>query len=86
MNVLNGRHRIVNANDSGDYTWFETAPCMLCNARTQMVVLSTQFRAWINGEATQTAFPDMLESTRETLISGTHASCWEDMFAIEEED
>lgn len=66
-----------------------TKTCPLCGKLSEVTVLTADFVAWKNAgdndpkRHAQVAFPEMLPEDREILISGTHASCWDEMFPDE---
>lgn len=45
-----------------------------------------QYHAWKGGVHVQNIFPSWPPEDREMLISGTCPSCWEEMWAEEEEE
>ena len=66
-----------------------TLPCPVCKHVGAIEVRLDGFRAWMEGALIQDAFPELDQSQRELLMTGTHAHCWEQMwegFDDEEED
>ena len=60
-----------------------TQPCRMCGNRSTLHdVDALGYIRWSElGEMIQDALPDLDEDQRELLISGTHAHCWEKMWA-----
>ena len=63
---------------------FVTQPCRVCNQRSKVLVDPDSLAEWRRGQYVQIAFPDMTPEQRELLVSGTHASCWRDLFGDDE--
>jgi hypothetical protein len=64
-----------------------TTTCMLCDQPVAVDRLDPEKVArWQAGEFVQDVFPDMSASERETLISGSHAKCFDEAFGGDEED
>jgi hypothetical protein len=64
----------------------ETPPCLGCGQTTWFTMTEEQHRFWKQGVHIQNIFPDWSAEDREMLISGTCPSCWEEMWAEEEEE
>jgi hypothetical protein len=62
-----------------------TNPCIVCGARSEMVVPLDGYIEWKKGALIQDAFPDMDADNRELVKTGTHPQCWDMMFPEEEE-
>ena len=60
-----------------------TMPCRVCGGSSTMTVSASGYEAWRKGAYVQDAFPEMLADEREMLISGTHPSCWDSLWADE---
>lgn len=60
--------------------------CPFCGRTSMHVVDAAGFKAWQNGALIQNALPDLDADTREALISGVCASCWDATFPAEDED
>ena len=59
-----------------------TNPCPMCHAKGAVVVNEAGYQAWTEkGVLMQDALPELSVDERELLISGTHAHCWEKMWA-----
>jgi hypothetical protein len=59
-----------------------TNSCPMCGTGGAVVVDEQAYVAWRdNGVLMQDAMPDLTVDERELLISGTHAHCWEKMWA-----
>jgi hypothetical protein len=60
---------------------------MVCGETSEMEVDSVALYRWQTmGVLIQYAFPDMPIDERELLKSGTHGSCWDQIFGSEDED
>lgn len=55
--------------------------CMHCGEAEPLTLSSLQLEAWQAGAMIQDAFPDLSIEAREQIKSGTHAECWDKMFA-----
>jgi len=62
-----------------------TPPCFVCGKPGTILVDSLGFTAWQAGTFAQVAFPSLSAGERELLISGTHPTCWDEMFPEEDE-
>ena len=61
--------------------------CMLCGESSPPMELDEDaYNAWRNGELIQRAFPNLTTNERELLMTGTHSSCWDKMFAEEDDN
>ncbi|MEY4432355.1 MAG: hypothetical protein RLZZ44_485 [Bacteroidota bacterium] len=54
--------------------------CELCHEKTILEVEQSQLDDWRNGVLIQDAMPQLSNSERELLISGTCEKCWNDIF------
>lgn len=64
-----------------------TTRCMFCKQPVAVDQLDpAQFTAWKDGALAQDAFPGMSDAEREALVSGSHAKCFAEAFAEEDED
>lgn len=63
-----------------------TPACLGCGDWKIVVMTQDQLQRWRKGEPLQDVFPDWSPEDRQRLISGTCPSCWEEMWAEEEED
>lgn len=64
-----------------------TPPCQMCGQGGVIEVRLDGFRAWMQGALIQDAFPELDADQRELLMTGTHAHCWEILWAgFDEED
>lgn len=59
--------------------------CLGCNEQRTFYLPAAQHDLWTSGAHLQDVFPDWEPEDREQLISGTCPSCWEEMWAEEEE-
>jgi hypothetical protein len=63
-----------------------TSPCPMCRNKGAVIVEEEGYLAWRDlGWNIQDALPDLSADERELLISGTHAHCWQKMWAGFEE-
>lgn len=69
-------------NDIVEYT---TPPCMVCKQTSMMRVRRSDLRRWRSGDTVQRAFPEMRPDDRERLVSGTHPSCWVELFGDDDD-
>lgn len=60
--------------------------CLGCNEQRTFYLPAAQHDLWTSGAHLQDVFPDWEPEDREQLISGTCPSCWEEMWAEEEEE
>lgn len=61
--------------------------CMHCNKTTEFSLSEKQFSDYIVGRKfVQDVFPELSKEDREMIISGTHPSCWDEMFQVYEDD
>jgi hypothetical protein len=60
-----------------------TKTCTVCGEYEVWSLDRELVNRWQGGENIQLVFPDMNESDREILISGTHAACWDQLFPKE---
>ncbi|CEH05320.1 hypothetical protein [Propionibacterium freudenreichii] len=58
----------------------ETRPCMVCGRRSRVIMTAAQAEALNANAPVQDVFPDAPRAEREVIISGTHPSCWAEMF------
>lgn len=67
---------------------YEPPRCLWCRKPNRVFILRRpDFDAWWDGLIfAKDAFPTMSAENREVLISGTHPSCWNEMFPEEDED
>ena len=64
-------------------TIYTTCPC--CRKESAVTVQTRDFNAWRKGALAQNAFPYLSANDRERLISGICPTCWDKMFAYEED-
>jgi len=63
-----------------------TRTCPVCNLSNNVYVKTEGLRKWeFEGYKIQDAFPELTAEQRETLKSGFHNKCWEEVFADLEE-
>ena len=64
----------------------QTPACPVCNETSTIPVDSAQYLKWKHSQFIQHAFSDMDADTRELLMTGTHAKCWDAMFPPDDEE
>ncbi len=65
---------------------FETDPCIVCKERSLIDLDVKKYQRWTGGGGTehvQNVWPEWSAGDRELLITGTHSSCWDEMFSVE---
>ena len=60
-----------------------TKICIHCGGHTTFLAKFDNLDRWRDGTLVQNVWPDVPIAERETLISGTHAECWDDLFGEE---
>ena len=60
--------------------------CIQCKETQHITVGTADLTNWENGELIQNAMPYLTAGQREILISGVCETCFDNMFAGEEED
>ena len=60
--------------------------CIRCGESQHIAARTADLDAWIGGELIQNAMPYLSAGEREILISGVCETCFDNMFAGEEED
>ena len=60
--------------------------CVQCKETHHLTVGAADLDTWNNGELIQNAMPYLTAGEREILISGVCETCFDNMFAGEEED
>jgi hypothetical protein len=63
-----------------------TPACLGCDDTVVFVMTEEEHARYRAGEHVQRIFPHWSAKDRERLISGTCPTCWEEMWAEEEED
>ncbi|MEW5012218.1 hypothetical protein [Clavibacter michiganensis] len=59
-----------------------TPPCQLCNLGGTVSIPASAVALLDAGVPVHDALPDMPRSVREQIITGTHGSCWTQMFGV----
>ncbi|MCU1326627.1 MAG: hypothetical protein JWN34_1997 [Bryobacterales bacterium] len=77
------RHQTISLPDG---TTIISATCVDCNQAKQFTVPSASYDAWANGAHIQDAMPEVPEGERELLISGICGTCFDALFADDDED
>lgn len=57
-----------------------TPACMVCKQTTRLTLTDAELAAYKRGAFIQDIFPSWTPAQRELLISGTHPSCWNEIF------
>ena len=60
--------------------------CTNCEQLKEFTVQTAHYQAWISGTVIQAAMPEISEDERELLISGMCGTCFDALFADEDED
>tara|TARA_Y100001947_G_C10293633_1_gene283984 strand:+ start:51 stop:320 length:270 start_codon:yes stop_codon:yes gene_type:complete len=74
-----------NAVREGNWVLVTNPTCMHCGNGSSSRVDFIKYWLWQGGGLIDQIFPMMSIAERETMISGTHAYCWKEMFGDEEE-
>lgn len=61
-----------------------TPTCVLCNTPSVFMLDTGDIDKYRDGALIQDAFPHLSAEDRETIMSGTHAECWNKLFPEEE--
>lgn len=77
-------HPHLEAKMVGDDRVELTASCF-CGSSETITLTDSQFNRWEQGEHIQNVAPELSEDQRERLISGTCATCWDEMWSEEDE-
>jgi hypothetical protein len=60
--------------------------CFHCKKENVYLMLTSDYYRWkVTKHYAQDVFPDLSHEDRETLISGTHPTCWNEMFPPDED-
>lgn len=64
----------------------QTKPCVHCGETGIVTVPLSEWDAYLAGATVQAAFTSLFydADTREQIMTGTHAACWDEMFSDEE--
>lgn len=69
---------------TGDARYVEyTRTCPRCMGPTRVRIHRPSFDRWMAGELIQDAAPELTAAERESLITGLHEECWEEMMTDE---
>lgn len=60
-------------------------PCPVCGKSAVLEVPTAGLEAHKRGALTQEAFPELDRAQREMLITGTHPTCWDELFGEDED-
>lgn len=64
-----------------------TNSCIYCGDSITFMMTEAQYKRWkIDLEYIQDVFPHLDSATRESMISGTHPLCWDQIFLEEDEE
>lgn len=70
-----------------EYTVTVICPtCCVCHKQAKIKVSRHGYRQWKAGQLIQTAFPELSDSQREMIKTGTHPACWTELWAGVEAD
>lgn len=77
--------RISGDDTLADYP--HTTTCIYCGDDMTFIMTKAQHKSWkIHGNYIQDVFPHLDSATRESMISGTHPQCWDEIFINEDEE
>ena len=63
-----------------------TKICSHCGGHTTFLARFDSLDRWRNGILVQHVWPDVPIAERETLVSGLHAECWDELFKEDEDE
>lgn len=63
-----------------------TPACPECGKTSTRFLPIAKFNEWQRGAMIQDVFPEMPAAERETLKTGWHAACWDNMFGDLDDD
>ena len=69
----------------GDMVVVENPICLHCGNGSQVRIDYFKFLQWQHGGLIDRIFPTMSPGQRETMISGTHPYCWQEMMGDDDE-
>jgi hypothetical protein len=77
-----------SVTDNGDGTVTVTKTCVLCSQDAAVIVPAEAYAEWDDGRGPflQDLMPGVSADIRETLISGSHGSCFDAFFPDDEDD
>lgn len=61
-------------------TTYLTQACPVCGSPSNFQLDYDDLRKWRGGALIQNVWPDMSLDDRETMVSGTHPDCWNELF------
>jgi len=67
-------------------TFYVTPKCIGCGLSSTVPADAADLFRWAEGALAQDVWPDATPEWRETLISGTHAECWSNLFGDDDEE
>jgi hypothetical protein len=70
----------TNPDNPGEMTHIHRT-CIHCNETYTIYLPSSDYKMWRDGAYVQQAFSYLSPEKREMLVSGTHPSCFDIMFA-----
>lgn len=71
--------------EADELTIAGTKTCPMCKSKVWLILPHEAIQAYLNGALAQQAFPFMLADQRERFITGTCPTCWENLFAFDDE-
>jgi hypothetical protein len=79
---------VAGVERAGDGTLIvRTTDCMWCARPGELRGVNAEgFERWRAGALIQNALPELSESERELLMSGSHAECWPKICGPDDED
>ena len=86
-NKITKRHdKLTFDAPTGKVTVKVTRHCMWCKGDTLIELEEQKLLTWRRGEVIQAVWPLVPLEEREVLITGTHPTCWAEMFKDEGDD
>lgn len=77
--------RVSGDNTLADYQYTKT--CIHCGDDIIFLMTQAQYNSWkVHKNNIQRVFPHLDSSTRESMISGTHPLCWDEIFINADEE
>ena len=80
-----GRPGYVVEHTSKPHIYRFVRECPWCHKEAAVDIPAQGLWDWEHGAFVQTAFPDLSPNSRELIMTGTHPTCWNQMFPPEED-
>lgn len=62
------------------------SPCIECKKVSHVIMPTEAYVAYLRGSALKDCWPEGLPSQYELIMTGTHDSCWDEIFDEEQKD